>query len=179
MQLEKLRSAAAEHITVRFRDAEDAARTGFEVWVPGVPFPQPRPRARIKGGRVFVQNPRGPASTWKRTVSEHVGALYAWRDCEGFREPLEVALDFVLPRPASHWTKSGALRSKIDCLPIGAKTGDLDNLEKSTLDGLQTAGVLGNDSHVVALASRKSYTPDRDGPTGCLIEVRLYTEGPA
>lgn len=72
--------------------------------------------------------------------------------------PTAVDLAVSLERPASHWTKGGALRKGAAAWPP-ARVGDVDNLAKSVLDALVKAEILPDDSQVVDLRVRKTYVP--------------------
>jgi len=77
------------------------------------------------------------------------------------REPIKVACHlkaifvFAVPQSWSASQKTRALSGRL--LPTSTRTGDLDNLAKLLLDGLEDAGWLANDALVVELDARKLY----------------------
>lgn len=68
--------------------------------------------------------------------------------------PYEVSISFAMPTPDKA-TYAWPVR------------GDLDKLERATLDGLQQGGVITEDKHVVALASDKQFGT----ATGAVIHI--------
>ena len=139
--------------------------------MPAIPVPQPRQRHRIVagGGRTFAMNytPRGdPVNDYKATVRMAATAAYTGPPVEG---PLEVAFQFVMPRPKS-------LRWKSRPMPrLWHATGkDLDNLAKSTLDAL--CGLLfADDGQVARLVLSKMIAAGDESPR-VLVTLERLTE---
>lgn len=139
-------------------------------FIEGTPQPQPRPRARImplgrgKYGRRDTKPKAGvydPKIQWRRTVA-------AWlrsepRELIPAPTPVFAALRFFLPHPKSHLgtgRNAGKVRpSKAGLFPVGARTGDVDNMAKAVLDEFN--GVLfDDDSQVTRLVVEKYYAGD-------------------
>ena len=118
--------------------------------VPGEPVPKGRPRFATVAGHARAYT---PAATRSHEVWVRLHAIEAMAGLAGFPldGPLRVRLDFYLRRPPS--------RRKRDTLPD--RKPDLDNLVKSTLDGLSLAMVFVGDSRIVELHARKLYGPPR------------------
>ncbi|MGH9249435.1 MAG: RusA family crossover junction endodeoxyribonuclease, partial [Acidimicrobiales bacterium] len=86
--------------------------------------------------------------------------------------PVAVALRFTLRRPAS-------APKRRRTWPIGARSGDIDKLQRAILDALTDVGVWKDDAQVVHVDAGKDYQGadgylDRPGVT---ITVRLLDEG--
>ena len=118
--------------------------------IPGEPVPQPRPRVSTVGGfaRAYVPA-KHPIHGYRERVAQ--AAVNAGiRSYKG--GPVVAELEFWFLRPASHLNKAGQVKPKfVDAIP----PGDIDNLEKSVLDGL--GDLIGNDKRVVAVKKSKRY----------------------
>lgn len=82
-----------------------------------------------------------------------------------FTGPVEVRLEFFMPRPKSHFRANGS--RKADAPRWVEKKPDLDNLEKAVLDALTNIGLWRDDSQVVRVSKSKVYC---DQP-GCAVVV--------
>lgn len=136
----------------------------LQVFVPGTPKPQPRPRAARRGGFISIYNP-GTASEWKTAVR---GMIERASPAELFTGPLEVTLVFLLKRPKR-------LMRKTDPIGTVSHTGtpDVDNLAKAVLDAITDTGVVWNDdSQVQDIRIGKRYA-EKSGATGCFIRIEL------
>lgn len=112
----------------------------------GEPAPQGSKR-HVGNGRLIEASPKvGP---WRKAVyraARDAIVRYGW---EASDTPVDVCVDFYLPRPAS------SRRARPSVRP------DLDKLLRSTLDGLDAAGVFTDDSRVVQVRAAKHYAiPD-------------------
>lgn len=138
--------------------------TLLDVFVPGIPKPQPRPRAFARNGKARVFD-AGTAEGWKSAVAMELRPV-AGRRLAG---PLSLRLVFRLPRPKAHYRSDGTVRPSA---PIHwhAQRPDLDNLEKAVLDAMTAIGVWQDDAQVVTLSSRKSWADPADA--GCCIYLR-------
>jgi crossover junction endodeoxyribonuclease RusA len=79
---------------------------------------------------------------------------------------------FSLARPAGHYgtgRNAGIVRAGAPEFP--ATRPDLDKLARSTLDGLKSAGLYGDDGQVVILNVNKRYCLNGE-PPGAGIEIR-------
>lgn len=101
---------------------------------------------------------------WRREVAKAAAARLpdGWTPVDS---PLQVVLQFAMPRPAS-------APKRRRTWPVGRP--DLDKLARAVLDALTTAQVWRDDSRVVELIARKDYPgPDIEQTTpGVLIAVR-------
>lgn len=122
-------------------------------FVEGLPKGQPRPRAFAFHGHVRVYDP-GTAEGWKAQVAS------AWKEATRNAEftttdgPVDVMLAFYMPRPKSHYNKSGL---KPNSPHQFSKKPDCDNLAKSVLDAMTQLGVWKDDDQVCALRVWKRY----------------------
>jgi|GEM_PF-2448557 len=172
--------------------------------VPGPPQPQGSKTAKVLGKRIYLPDGK-PAiveprailveQANKTTKTRKAGALDRWRSkvAEAARaamdgrplwdEPCILVCEFLLPRPRSHWTKSGTLRKGAPLLP---KKPDWSKLVRAVEDAL-TGVVYRDDSQVVMpsdpwgicqLQPRKRYArrqcadDGRDVVGGVFVEVR-------
>jgi len=118
----------------------------------GKPVPKSRPRVVTKGKRRFAytqKRVREWEDTIKREAKNHFVRPFNW--------PVVVSIIFFMPRP-----KSRRLDFWVSTTP------DLDNLEKSVLDGLNKIAYT-DDRLVVAKSSSKRYV--QDGEPGVRISV--------
>jgi Holliday junction resolvase RusA-like endonuclease len=120
-------------------------------FVQGVPKAQPRVKFSSRGnfGRAYTPD---TADDWK--------ALVMIEAKKHFREPLEgplrVDIEFLFPRPKSHFTSKGQLKPNS---PFWHTTKpDRDNLDKCVLDALTTIGAWNDDCQVCCGTIYKSYT---------------------
>ena len=124
--------------------------TALEVFVPGIPVPQGSAKAYVRGRRAIVTSDNARLRPWRSTVT----AAIADTDPEMFTGPVVVDLDFIFPRPASHYGKRG-LRGAAPDYP--AVRPDLDKLCRACLDSLTDAGAVRDDAQVVELSASKTY----------------------
>ncbi len=116
-------------------------RVTFEV--EGKPVPKARARVVTKGKRRFAFTPK-KVKEWetvvKKEAKKHFERPFAW--------PVMVSLTFYMHRPKTR---------RLDFWV--ATTPDLDNLEKSVLDGLNEVAYT-DDKLVVVKSSSKRYVTD-------------------
>ena len=131
----------------------------------GTPAPQGSKR-HVGGGRLIESSQKvGP---WREAVVSacHRDNLTDLR----IDAPVQVDVEFLLHRPASHHGANG-IKKSAPAWP--AVVPDLDKLLRSTLDGLTAAGVFVDDSRVVHVIALKKYA---DGTTpGAFITVTTLT----
>jgi Holliday junction resolvase RusA-like endonuclease len=140
----------------------------LQVFIPGTPKPQPRPRAARRGGFISMYNP-GTADAWKAQVREFIAKAAPETMLLG---PLAVKLSFYLRRPKR------LMRAKD---PHGTvshiATPDVDNLAKGVLDAITDTDVVWNDdSQVQDLTISKRYC-GKEGATGCFISIDVSSDG--
>lgn len=119
----------------------------YQVFVPGVPRPQPRPKAALRGRRVHIYTPT-TAAAWKLAIAN---TLKVAHENAGSPPPMEgpvsVVLQFFFPRPASTLRKDGTLRPGSP--RHHTQRPDLDNLGKAALDAISDSGVVWQDDDQV------------------------------
>ena len=136
----------------------------LDVLIPGTPVPQ--------GSHTVMRG---------RLVPVRAKELYAWREAAeaAVRKVLPDGWDtsgafhafavFQLPRPKSHYMKSGRLRKGAPDEHTGRP--DLDKLQRSLGDALTRAGAFQDDAQIVHWEAWKNYAAD--GGTRLLLR-RLY-----
>lgn len=132
----------------------DQTTTSF--FCPGVPKPQGSKNVS-RTGHTYEANPDLPA--WRAKVTQvarlhHKGAPLDM--------PVRVTAVFVMPRPK---------RPKWD-YPAGPP--DCDKLQRAVGDALEQAGVVRNDSRIVAWSPLKRY-PEEGEDTGVYVKVEPMT----
>jgi Holliday junction resolvase RusA-like endonuclease len=137
--------------------------------IPGEPIPQPRPRVSTVGGfaRAYVPA-KHPIHGYRQRVAQAAvnAGIRAYKG-----GPVVAELEFWFERPVSHLNKAGEVKPKfVDAIP----PGDIDNLEKSVLDGL--GGLIGNDKRVVAVNKFKRYTTNEGRTCVTLAELGSMAE---
>lgn len=126
-------------------------------FVAGTPAPQGS--KRHVGNGVLIESSKA-VKPWRDSVHHAARAAAAAARWGGVDGPAEVSLVFVLRRPLTIPKR----RTQPDRKPDG------DKLERATLDGLTTAGILADDARIVTLHWAKRYAlPGAE--TGCLITV--------
>jgi len=101
-----------------------------------------------KTGRAY--NPPS-ADAWKSAVREEWAGVRE----DPFIGAVIVRLEFVIERPAGHWTKDQRLRAGANVHHVSKP--DVDNLAKSTLDALENVGAIPGDAAVTGLTITKRY----------------------
>lgn len=108
---------------------------------------------QVRRGVMIHDNPKLKA--WMRTIELVAGRVHRGEPIDA---PVVVEATFYMPRPKRpRWA-------------LPATKPDTDKLQRSIGDGLERAGVLKNDSRIVAWASRKCYADARH-PLGARIKV--------
>ena len=137
-------------------------------FVHGEPKGQPRPRAFARNGMVRMYDP-GTAEGWKSLIAD------GWRRGLGSYEEMNVPvclkLQFLMPRPKSHFGKGGCLKESAPRWFTGKP--DADNLSKAVMDALTQIGAWQDDKLVVDLRATKMYAGY--GGQGCLISITKAT----
>ena len=125
--------------------------------VAGKPIPQGSKR-HVGNGRFIEASKYLPA--WRKAVTAKAQAVAIASDWQTTDGPVQVHLDFYMPRP-----KSVPLHVR----PFMTKMPDLDKLVRAVCDGLTDAGIWEDDAQVIRLIARKDYA-DNDEP-GVDIQV--------
>lgn len=124
------------------------------IWIPNEPVPKARARhrnVRTRAGQEFVTSYTPKKSVMFENWVRHCALDEIEKLGDGFlgmQGALGLRLRFYLQRPKSVSIKK---RKYPEVKP------DLDNLEKSVMDGLKLAGAYKNDSQVCDLSSKKRY----------------------
>lgn len=130
-------------------------------WVPGIPIPQGSKQAYVPRNMqraVLVDANADKLKPWRTQVL--VVANEAWDGREPLDEDVCVHIEFVFPRPASHFrTGKHAGELKPNAPTYKNTKPDKDKLERAINDALTNAGVLRDDCRVVDGGSRKVYGP--------------------
>ena len=116
--------------------------------VEGLPEPQPRVKAFVKGAHASVYTPKGPWQAWaQRVYLCSGGAPQPPHD-----GPVRLDITYRMPMPASM-----PKRLQIDGSLCWRKP-DIDNLTKLVMDQLQARGWYTDDGRVAILFERKVYS---------------------
>ena len=131
----------------------------------GVPAPQGSKTAVNVGGRARViegssASGREKHRAWRTAVAEAAAHAMASREAP-FDGPLQMVVEFRLPRPASarkaaHWAD---------------RKPDLDKILRSTLDGLTDGGLIADDARVCYVSASKQLADPSDPWTGAKIRI--------
>jgi len=127
--------------------------------VDGPPVPLQRPR--FANGRVY-----NPSAADMRAFLSASRAHAPPTLADG--GPVEVTLEFVFARPASHTTSRGALRASAP--PLHTNKPDVDNLIKLVLDALNGT-FYADDRQVVAVQASKRFAAPGE-LAGTVVEMR-------
>lgn len=134
--------------------------------------------ARGRRGHVLIEDNAG-TKPWRDEIARI--ARQASQRPEK-RQPITVEITSTLTRPVSHYgTGRNASKVKRSApeYPTAHGTGDVDKLARLVLDALQDVGILGDDTQVVEVTSRKTYpdhplVPDALPYAGAVIRVAPY-----
>lgn len=132
----------------------------IKIIVPEQAVPQPRPRARRLGNRVQVYVPKGKSASYRKAIKAAVLDQCPDLVIEGH---CEMDITFAMRmttknRKAMHGTPH-------------LRRPDIDNMLKTTLDGLVDSGLLTDDSIVAGLNARKRWCEEGEqAATYILVE---------
>lgn len=124
--------------------------------------------------RTFTIPGRPEQQGSKRLIGKHMieanGRLADWRatavqamhdpDADPYAGPVKVAATFIYARPGSHYgtgRNSDTLKPSAPVFKDSAP--DLDKLQRAVGDALEAAGIIVNDSRIVAWDTSKIYGP--------------------
>lgn len=150
----------------------DNDREPLHLWADGHPAPQGSKKTfRTKSGRVNVVESSKRVKPWRQAVADAARDAIADLDVvEGawpgpFTGPVAVHIAFAMPRPQHHYGTGRNADKLKPGAPVWAnsRTGDIDKLERSTLDALTNARVIVDDAQVVAVEKVKQYATGRPG----------------
>jgi len=123
--------------------------------VDGVPVPQGSMKGYVRGGHAVLTSDNPNLGAWRQGVAERARqAMLGMAVCP---EPVQVAIDFYLPRPRGHFgTGKNASTLRAGAPDVHTKKPDVDKLARAILDGM-TGIVFLDDAQVWALAMTKQY----------------------
>ena len=110
---------------------------------------------------------------WRKNVEKAALECY---DSGAINFPVKVEIEFMFPRPISHYRTGQFAHLLKDSAPkhcISRINGDIDKLSRSTLDGLSVSAggsVLEDDCLAVELCARKRYVKKDELP-GAYIAI--------
>jgi Holliday junction resolvase RusA-like endonuclease len=121
----------------------------------GLPAPAGSKRGFLsKTGRVLITDDSTRSKGWKNQVADQAAQLM---DGELWDGPLSLVVEFVLPRPKSHFgTGRNRGEVKLSAPYFPASRPDLDKLSRAVLDAL-TSVVYRDDAQVVRKLATKAY----------------------
>lgn len=140
----------------------------MRLYVPGPPQPWRRTRLNVRGGRVVAFHDR-QSDTYADLIR------WAWREAGSPTfgdQPVALTVTCMFPRPASHFTRKGALSAagRRAVLPSRA---DVDNLAKAVMDALNGLA-WADDRQIVDLNVTKEWAALN--PNGCvLVDAQAVT----
>lgn len=144
------------------------------MFVMGTPAPQGSKKGFARNGRVMMVESSKKVGPWREAVvAQCQRDGLAGRMMTG---PVSVDLLFLLPRPKGHYgtgRNADVLKPGSPKYPTGKP--DTDKLARAVMDALVQAGVLKDDSQVVALDARKAYCSAGDPVPGAHVTVGRQT----
>lgn len=133
----------------------------------GVAAPQGSKSAFVRNGRAIITEGKGPGrqshAMWRQAVATAARDFQQANGITPLDGPLQVTLDFILPKPPS----------KPKWKLWHDRKPDLDKLERSVFDSLSKL-VIADDSRIVDCHSRKRYDPAV--PPQCRITISELKE---
>ena len=128
-------------------------KTVYELFIPGVPKAQPRPRM-TKTGHVYTPD---SAKAWKEAIMAECMAR-----CKNvITQPVKLTVRFFFPVPKN---------KKKECNIPHAKKPDVDNLLKAVMDAMTAAKVWKDDALVYSSSADKWYGT-ATGAVKIIVEV--------
>jgi crossover junction endodeoxyribonuclease RusA len=134
-----------------------------EIRVNGIPAPQGSKNRGKNGGLYESSKAVGPWREAVRAETQRAGNI-------PLAGPVEVEIQFYLPRPQGHYgtgRNAGLLRDGAPRRPSGIP--DLDKLVRAVFDGLTAGGAWKDDGQVADLDAAKYYADEQ--PLGCSIWI--------
>lgn len=162
-----------ERLKTALIESDLVAPGAFTAFVPGDPKPQGSSSAFCPKGckgnrRPIVTSAQPSLKAWRKTADNALAYLFGRR--EMFDGPLVTIMEFVIPRLASHGTKTK---------PTAEKTYDADKLERAVNDALKDAGVIRDDGRICLTLRSKRYAEIGERPGVHVTVGHLNHSGPA
>jgi Holliday junction resolvase RusA-like endonuclease len=124
-----------------------------ELYIPGPPIAQPRPRLAKRGRFAHAYVPQThPIHEYRRLISEAAKETGMF-----FKGAVHIEFEFIFQRPKSHWNKSGLTKKA----PKFPSKSDWDNCAKGAQDALNGIA-FHDDNQVVSGSFFRGYSDDRD-----------------
>lgn len=134
--------------------------------VAGMPATKGSARAFVRGGRAIVTNDAGQkAKCWAAKVTD--AAFEAMGDSPLFVGPVQVAIDFYLPRPKSHYLRGKVRVTAPRYVPTKPDGSKLLRCAEDALTGV----VFRDDSQIVIWSGVKFYSDWFIGASFVIREV--------
>lgn len=114
-------------------------------FVEGVPVPQGSKVCKCLGSRPVMWEANAKLKTWRDTVTAQAQIEMIAKGLVTIENPIELVLDFRLPKPKS------VTRDVPSVKP------DLDKLIRAVGDALTKSGIYKDDALVIAIGASKSY----------------------
>ena len=108
-------------------------------------------RRGARGHVVVESDPSGAKKAWRKQVTDAARTLAAAIPDAPLAGPLACATLLLLRQPSTNR----------DLAPIRRNTGDVDKLQRAIFDCLTDAGVIADDSHIVAGPALKAWAGSR------------------
>lgn len=138
----------------------------LDVFVPGRPAPQGSIRAiihRSTGRAVAVKDNNDRQKSWRQDVRDAV--QNAWGDRAPIDGPVEITIEFVMPRPASTPKRR---------TPPAIRKPDGDKLERAVWDSLTLVAFV-DDARIVSWSGSKRLAEIDETP-GARIRLRVLAD---
>jgi hypothetical protein len=144
----------------------------IKFFVPGLPITQGSKRAFVNKytGRAQLVEDAARLKPWRACVS--MAAAQALAKRPHFKGPVRIRLQFLFPRPKSHYgtgRNHNVLKATAPSWPTGKP--DLDKLQRAVFDAL-THVVWVDDSQVTEVFAMKRYNPE----PGVLVAIEEVAE---
>ena len=127
-------------------------------FVEGIPAPQGSKTAKCINGRAVMWEASKGVKLWRDTVTAQAQIQMIADGLETITDPVQLVLDFRLPKPKS---------VKRD---VPSVKPDLDKLIRSTCDALTKSKIYQDDALVIIVTASKSYSET----PGCYISLGVH-----
>lgn len=141
--------------------------------VTGLPAPQGSKKGFYNHslGRVQMVESSKKVKPWRQDVVAAAQAAAAEAGWETAVGPVDVEINFWMPRPRYHFrTGAHAHQLRPNAPQFVDKKPDIDKLARATLDALTSSAVIRDDAQVARLVLTKGYA---DGAIGARIRIEL------
>ena len=146
----------------------------IEFRVVGIPAPQGS-KTLTRYGALMESSKK--VKPWRQDVIHAALEAYAGNP---FNEPVSVSIEFIFPRPKSHYgtgKNSETIKPKAPLFCTSKTNGDIDKVCRSTFDALSVSSggsIITDDSLIVAVKAWKRYAIFSDACGGAIIKVKTF-----